>query len=341
MVLKKKLLKIINNYFPDANTDAKKWQEILNGSDNKFSTFHLLSSIEYYVSYFSDRDAVNLSIVLSDNQQAVGIFSLMAHRNKNNEWILSSNGTEIIEPVFKKSLENKIKKKIEKKILNLIFDISKELKIDKCQFTNMELFKLSGWYIKLLGLADETFTTYHHLINLDLSIEEIRLKFRKSFKPLVNKGLREWKVEVYEKVTQEMFEEFRLLHKSVAGKSTRSIESWNIQQKQINSEEAFFVTLKDSKNILAGAGLFTYCKEVGRYSVGVYKSKYKSLGHTVQMKAIETFKNKGLKWYEMGPKNLTIDKNSPSEKELSISFFLEGFATDLIARQHLLINMHN
>ena len=45
--------------------------------------------------------------------------------------------------------------------------LSKELKVDKCQFTNMELFKLSGWYIKLLGLADETFTTYHHLINLD------------------------------------------------------------------------------------------------------------------------------------------------------------------------------
>ena len=104
MTLRKRLLKIIHNYFPDANTDAKKWQEILNGSDNKFSTFHLLSSIEYYVSYFSDRDAVNLSMVLSDNKQAVGIFPLMVHRNKNNEWILGSNGKEIIEPVFKKSL---------------------------------------------------------------------------------------------------------------------------------------------------------------------------------------------------------------------------------------------
>ena len=45
------------------------------------------------------------------------------------------------------------------------------------------------------------------------------------------------------------------------------------------------------------------------------------------------------KWYEIGNKHLSIDKNPPTEKELSISFFKEGFSTDVLARHHLIVNM--
>ena len=57
------------------------------------------------------------------------------------------------------------------------------------------------------------------------------------------------------------------------------------------------------------------------------------------MKAIEILKDKGLSWYEIDKKHLNIDKTPPTEKELSISFFKEGFATDVLARQHLIINL--
>ena len=339
MVIKKKLFKIIYNYFPEADTDANKWHEIIKSSKNNPSTFHLLNTVKYYVTYYSENNAINLSIVLYDDHQAVGILPLLVHKNKKNEWVLSSNGIEIVEPIFKKSIGEKVRKKLESKILNLIFDLSRELKINKCQFTNMDLFRLSKWYIKLLELAEETFTTYHCLIDLSLSIEEIRSQFRKSFKSLINKGLREWNVQVHDDVTQEQFEKFRLLHKSVVGKSTRSIESWNKQKQQIDACEAFVVTVTDKKDLLVGAGLFTYTKDLGRYSVGVYRLENDSLGHVVQMKSIETFKKKSIGWYEMGEKYLNIDKIPPTEKELSISFFLEGFATDVLARQHLVINI--
>ena len=74
-----------------------------------------------------------MKIILYDNgQQPVGIMPLMVHKNNSNEWVLSSNGIEIVEPIFKKSTTNKVRKKIETKLLNLIFDLSKELKINKC-----------------------------------------------------------------------------------------------------------------------------------------------------------------------------------------------------------------
>jgi FemAB family protein len=339
MIMQKKLFKIIYNYFPEADTDVDRWHEVIKTSGNNSSTFHLLNSVKYYVTYFSENNSINLSMVLYDNQKAVGILPLMAHKNKKNEWVLSSNGIEIVEPIFKISLGEKVKKKLESKILDLIFDLSRELKINKCQFTNMDLFRLSKWYIKLLELSEESFTTYHCLIDLSLSIEDIRLQFRKSFKSLVNKGLREWNVQVQDNITQEQFEKFILFHKSVVGRSTRSIESWNIQKQQVDSNEAFIITVTDKKGLLVGAGLFTYSKNLARYSVGVYKLEYDSIGHVAQMKAIETLKTKGIDWYEMGSKYLNTDKISPTEKELSISFFLEGFATNVMARQHLLINI--
>jgi hypothetical protein len=59
--------------------------------------------------------------------------------------------------------------------------------------------------------AKEVFSTHHILVDLSLSLQDIRLKFRKSFKPFINKGLREWQVEVHEQVTDELFETFRII----------------------------------------------------------------------------------------------------------------------------------
>jgi hypothetical protein len=57
------------------------------------------------------------------------------------------------------------------------------------------------------------------------------------------------------------------------------------------------------------------------------------------MKAIEALKRKGLHWYEIGQKHLKIDRLSATDKELSISHFKEGFSTQTIARQHLIVNI--
>jgi FemAB family protein len=341
MKIEKKLFEIIYSYFPDADIDINKWKGILKISNSNLSTFHLLNTIKYYVSYFSDNDSINLSMILYYDKQEIGIMPLMVHKNKNNEWVLSSNGEEIVEPIFKKNLADKVRKKIETKILDLIFDLSKELKINKCQFVNIEFFKLSKWYTKLLELAEETFTSHHLMVDLSLSIEEIRLQFRNRYKTLVNKGFKEWKIQVHEKVTSEQFDNFRLLHKSVSGRSTRPIESWSIQKQSVNSNESFIVTVSDKKDLLVGFGLFVYSDHIGSYAVGAYNRELfsKPLGHAVQMKAIEMFKSKGLHWYEIGNKHLIIDKVPPTEKELSISHFKEGFATDVLARQHLVINM--
>ena len=179
MRIEKKVHKLVNNYFPDSNIDQNNWKDIIENSNSQPSVFHILNTVKYYVSYFSKNNSINLSMVFYQDTQAIGIMPLMIHQDKNNSWVISSNGSDIIEPIFKKNLAEKFKKKIEIKIINLIFDLSKLLKIKKCQFVNINFFKLSKWYLRLLDLSEYTFTSHHLLVDLSLSIDQIKINLRK------------------------------------------------------------------------------------------------------------------------------------------------------------------
>ena len=168
------------------------------------------------------------------------------------------------------------------------------------------------------------------------------MKIRKSVRERIDQGFKEWKIDVHEKVTTELFERFRLLHKTVAGRSTRPSKSWKKQKDQIGALESFLITVSDKDNALIGASLFTYSRDIGMSSVSAYKREFfdKPLGHPVRMKAIEILKQKGVKWHEVGQKHLMIDKITPTDKELSISHHKEGFATHIIPRQHLVVSIN-
>ncbi len=340
--MRKQLIQIIKDQFPGGiDTASDDWQSVLDRCDHVPSIYHLFSTTQYYVAYFSENYSINLSIVLYSNKQSVAVFPLMVHQHKKNHWLLSSNGVEIVEPIFDKKLARKVKKRLESQLAEAIIALSKTLNITQCQFANMEYHQLTSWYLMWANKAQEAFSTQHLLVDLTAPLNEIRLQFRKSFKPLINKGLREWHVEVHENVSKELFEQFRLLHKEVAGRSTRPIESWQEQQKRIDLKEAFLVTVSKERKELVGSGFFTYSNYQGLYSVGAYKRELfnKPIGHAVQIKSIEFLKEKGCKWYEIGQKHLEIDKVKPTDKELSISHFKEGFATHVIARQHLIVHM--
>ena len=339
--MKEQLVQIIEESIPEAASNLEEWQCVLDGCNTIPSIFHLSSSVKYYVAYFSKNSAINLSIVLFNNNQAVGVMPLMIHLDEPNNWTLTSNGVEIIEPIFIKNLARKVKKRLELQIYNLIYKLSDRLNIRYCQFANMEYGQLSSWYLMWANKANDIFPTHHLLVDLSLSIEDIRLKLRKSFQPLVNKSLHKWIISSHNCISTDEFDKFRLLHKSVSGRSTRTLDSWKVQKDQINSAEATLITVTDNCGDLIGGGLFTYSSYQGMYCVGAYNRELFSspIGHGVQWKAIELLKEKGCLWYEIGQKHLMIDRTPPTKKELSISNFKEGFATNVIARQHVIVNM--
>ena len=342
-MIEKQLFKTIKEFFPDANANANAndWQTVLDQCNVGISVFHLFNTAQYYVAYYSKNSSINLSIILYRKNQAIGVMPLIVHQDEGQGWVLSSNGVDIIEPIFIQKLTRKVKKKFEKQLYDLIIELSKKLKIKQCQFTNMDYFQLSSWYLIWVNRATNIFPTHHLLVDLSLSLDEIRLKFRTSSKTLINKAIREFIVEVHNHPSEKLFEEFRLLHKEVANRVTRPLDSWKIQKKQIDLAECFMITVRNKSNVMIGSGLFTYSSYQGMYSVAAFKREFfdKPIGHAMQMRAIESLKQKGCSWYEIGQKHLKVDKIKPTDKELSISHFKEGFSTRTVARQHLIVKM--
>ena len=320
--IKKKICKNQGNI----SFDLSNWEKVISCSPF-VPEYYVKSLVDYYATYL---EGINLSFLIEENNTPIGLFPFIIHE-KNEKFFLSVEGQSLLPPLFIDDIPKKLRKRVEKNIVDTILLVAEELKVEKIEFAEPNQF-LTNWYLYWLERAEKDFATYQFAINLQKNIEDIRLDFRKSYKPLVNKGIKEWQVEVCNKDYDKTFEEFKYLHKEVAGKQTRSDETWKIQKEQIINHEAFLVTVRDH-DLLIGAGFFNYSRDVGLYSVGAYKRELsdKPIGHVVQMTAIKKLKDLGCKTYHLGKKAL----NGSTEKELSISHFKEGFAGYVYAEPHI------
>ena len=310
------------------------WCEVINNASN-VSVFHLRSTVDYHIEYYSGED---LSFVLYENNRAIAVLPLFVYV-KDQQWKISGDGHNLIEPLFVSKVPRKMQKRLLAKIVKLIEDISTKLKVERVEIYNSGT-NLSNWYLLWLEKADRSFVTYQLTIELGLTIEDIKSRFRKSYKPLINKAYRELDIEICNNNIDYVFEEFRLLHLEVAGRETRSRKTWDIHKKQVKDKEAFLVTVRLKKQLI-GAGLFTYTQNMGAYSVGVYKRELfdMPIGHGVQMKAIEKMKDIGCDSYLIGEKVTKLGISQPTQKELSISHFKEGFSGYVYAQPHISVRL--
>lgn len=130
---KEQLIQIVQGIIPDASTNAEGWQFILSQCKVVPSIFHLFNTTKYYVAYFSANNAINLPLVLYNNKQPVGIMPIMIHQNENFKWILSSNGVEVVEPIFIPTLARNVKKRLESQLSEVIYTLSSKLGVTQCQ----------------------------------------------------------------------------------------------------------------------------------------------------------------------------------------------------------------
>ena len=115
---------------------------------------------------------------------------------------------------------------------------------------------------------------------------------------------------------------------------TRSDETWAIQHKDIAESRGFLVYLLNGSGGMDGGGFFNFTRDEGLYGVGAYKRELfdKPLGHIVQYRAIEELKRRGVRWYKLGLRPYASEEQKPTEKEISIGEFKEGFASHMFPR---------
>jgi FemAB family protein len=294
-----------------------------------YSNASLDYQFAYQYGHGGNWEDISLIIYFDNKPVALWPLSFSVKEEQSN---LTSQGAPVLPPIFIVDFPIISRKRIIKSCLDLANLISITNKISSWEsgesFANS--LGMSDWHIE--SMVRNSLCNMRHELFLDLrpSIAEIKKTFRKSYKSLVTSGAKIWTVGVLDSQGDEsVWQEFRNLHLKVSGRVTRSDETWTMQHQDIERQCAFLVWLKNSAGEMVGGGLFSFTSDEGLYSVGAYDRTLfdKPLGHVVQYRAIEELKNRGVVWYKLGARPYISDTPKPTDKEISIGEFKQGFAS--------------
>ena len=281
------------------------------------------------------------SLILLSGGKAFGLWVLTVGQLED-EYFLTSCGFPIHSPIFLKTAQRKLIKRTCVSLMQLLskpssIGIKTEIVIQQNSWPEVVRSGCSDWHLQALANGAVPTVKYDLFVNLIPSLKEVKSSFRKSYKPLINKGIREWSslILTSDNIKPSIWLEFKRLHEEVAGRITRNTETWDLQYKMILSGHAFLVSLRNKEEAsLVGGGFFQMTRDEGIYSVGAYNRTLfaKPLGHVVQQLAIEHMKSCGLTWYRVGERVYSQNRPTPTKKEIDVSFFKAGFANCTLYR---------
>lgn len=187
------------------------------------------------------------------------------------------------------------------------------------------------WHKSIME-RDGQIVNYEHILYADLNKteEEIWQSLRPRYKSYVNKGICAWNVYVVDKYDCQIFEKYKQYHHKISGRITRSKETWDMQLEALKNGEGFMIFVEDQNSEIVGATYFINSKSEVFYLSGAFNRDLFQfpLSHIVQYKAIIYSKSVGLKRYKIGERFYNNGKHKPTNKELSIADFKEGFQTN-------------
>lgn len=294
--------------------------------------------IDYQLAYWSGNGlpTLDISLVLMHDSRPCGIWPLSATCGSEGNWRIGSSGGPVMPPLFVSGLARKSIKSVTLGCLAFLDSICTQTGQASIEIVEAYVGAegLSEWHDRLMQSGARAELRHDLFLDLSPSMAEIKSTFRKSYKALITSGGKLWKVGLATAADPDLWDEFRLLHLAVAGRATRSEESWRFQHDAIASEDAFFVYLRNEEGRMVGGGLFHVTANEGLYAIGAYDRSLfdKPLGHVVQYHAIEEMKSRGVRWYKLGIRYYPSETPVPSEKEMAISTFKQGFASHLFPR---------
>ncbi|TMM44959.1 hypothetical protein FCS21_10770 [Colwellia ponticola] len=301
------------------------WDKVLLQS-NHASTEYLALTIYYHNAYLLT--AKNCSVVIYENNIPVAIWPLTLYQGDNGI-VLQSNCKAIIPPLFADGTSKKTIKKIYQQCLNVLKEFSLQsnnaIKLSYSPIDDILWQRTFSSVIKAIDYRQ------YLIANITAELEDIKKTFRKSYRSLINKGLKLWHSELHTQMSDNLLQQFRAFHIQTSGKETRPLSTWVLQQSMVNAREAFCITLHNEHKKLIGIALFNISPLEASYSVGVYDRSLFDLplGHVIQLKAIEHMKTLGIKRYLLGNRHHLFEQKTPTEKQNSIGFFKEGFSNSI------------
>lgn len=166
-------------------------------------------------------------------------------------------------------------------------------------------------------------------IDLNNSEQFIKSNIRKCYHSLINWGLRELELKIFDSsnIKTEDIMNLRDLHIKEAGRITRSKESWIAQYEQIKFGSSFMIGGFLNKELVT-SGIFNCNKNYCYYAVSASRRDLfeKPLFHSIMWKAIIYAKSKDIQIFDTGYEYFEGSlSEKPSKKESKIAYFKSGF----------------
>ena len=349
MTVKEAVKEIISSSRLDAmlrEDCADDWNDLVD-KNSDVPTYYLEHLVNYrsVVFRFLSDKFLDISLVLYNDGKVCAVWPLFFDIS-NDEPVKSINdqfGGIVVPPLFIEGFPKKSERRIIKSCIQFINSLVRFAGSSVWRTSEFSgSSQVSQWHqVALEHNAVLDRVNYELYVDLTLSIEDIRKSIRKSYKPLVSSGLKNWSVFVLDEYCENTWRQFRELHLSVAGRVTRSLESWDIHHNAIASGEAFLVYVCSQTGEMVGGGVFDMSSNEGNYSVATYKKSLSDqpLGHLVQYQAILTLIEKGRSRYFIGTRFYRENLPDVTEKQVNISSFKAGFASFLLPRVTLALNV--
>lgn len=288
--------------------------------------------LKYQYSYIKcfNLKTTNLTLVIYYNDELVCGWPLTLIRNDKYE--LTTNTKNIMAPIFIKNTSNKIINKVNSFCCEILNEFCKIFNIENISLDHQFFpYKINeNWYRRFMEYGARAYVRNDVYINLSLDVNVIHEKFRKSYRSLINFGKKNYSLRILTNINKEEFDILKNMHIKIAGRQTRSDETWDLQRESIKNSNSFVAIIYQNNKII-GWGLFELTKDECYFGVGVFERKlfYEPISHYLQSEIIDYLKeNNNVKWYYIGNRAYIGDYKQPTGKELNISYFKEGFATD-------------
>lgn len=331
-----------------ARSDPDNWINFENNKDMFIPVHYAFYNLLYQDLYFKDvyDKHQDCSVVIYNGGRVSGIWPLSFWSVSGNLYI-GSNGGELLPPLLCPDISIETQRRIYEKCTLFLSNAKNggvNISIKPSSATVMEK-GISQWVAKLMEKgAVCNYTDFDCFVDLSMNSNEILSKIRRTNKYSIKKAEGLWKSVIVSRESSideisKAFKLFRELHIEVAGRETRSIFTWKMQEKALKNSDDFLVLLYDEFNSLIGASLFSTTGSAVSYSVAAYKRELfkQPVGHLSLWLAIEHSKILGKKWLYLGKRPYPNDSFTPTEKEIAIGHFKEGFATNIFPTIHVSI----
>lgn len=328
-------LKIIRNENPEFR---KLWNSFLQNNNNA-GPFYSYLFLSQMIEKKSSISYTNCSFIIIQKNEPIAVVPLIIEESGPVRSFSSDMGfNTFYGPLLSCSYNRAMRRKIRAITFEEIDAIAVQYRVGKAMLTiDPAAYYTDDEYYNFLleyGFFDASIAT--QFIELTEGLKILKSQRRKSYKALINRGLKTYSFFVMnsKNVDYEIHELYRAMHAKASGRVTRSKKSFDLQFERVKCGNATMIGARFQDRIVQ-IDYFDNCNGYIYYSSTANDPDFDEtdvpISHALLWYSIEYFKRAGFKYFEIGWQQFGPQLfDQPIKKNIAISFFKRGFGGKIV-----------